>query len=110
MFMSLIAKKTWSDYEWDKRTGITRATFKNNRKNNGENIRSNTLKAMAKACGQKLSQINSIEGIRPNSKDARFELLVVDTSIQELEKRIKELEKENELLKKLVTKQFEETH
>ena len=104
MFMSLIDKKPWTDYEWAKRTGITRATFGNNRKNNGENVRASTLEAMAKACGQELSQINSIKGIRPNSKDARFELVVVNTSKQELEKRIKELEEENEILRKLISK------
>ena len=104
MFMLLYGKKPWSDYQWAKQTGITTATFGNNRKNNGENIRNNTLEAMAKACGQELSQINSIEGIRPNSKDARFELVVVNTSKQELEKRIKELEEENEILRKLISK------
>ena len=85
MFMLLLGKKPWSDYEWAKRTGITRATFGNNRKNDGKNIKANTLEAMAKACGLELSQNNSDEGIRPNSKDAIFSLLVVNNSIQILE-------------------------
>ena len=104
MFMLLLGKKPWTDYGWAKRTGITRATFGNNRKNNGENIKANTLEAMAKACGLELSQDNSDEGIRPNSKDARFSLLVVNNSIQILERRIKELEEENERLRKFFSK------
>lgn len=53
MFMLLIGKKPWTDYEWAKQTKITRATFGNNRKNEGKNIKANTLEAMAKACGTK---------------------------------------------------------
>ena len=104
MFMLLIGKKPWTDYEWAKRTGITRATFGNNRKNNGKNIKANTLEAMAKACGLELSQVNSDEGIRPNSKDARFSLQAVNESIQKLKSRIKELEEENKMLRKLISK------
>ena len=104
MFMLLLGKKPWTDYEWAKRTGITRATFGNNRKNNGKNIKANTLEAMAKACGLELSQVNSDEGIRPNSKDARFSLQAVNESIQKLKIRNKELEEENEILRKLISK------
>ena len=104
IFMLLLGKKPWTDYEWAKRTGITRATFGNNRKNNGENIKANTLEAMAKACGLELSQDNSDEGIRPNSKDAIFSLLVVNNSNQILEDEIKKLKEENEMLRRLVSK------
>ena len=104
VFMLLLRKKPWTDYEWAKRTGITRATFGNNRKNKGKNIKANTLEAMAKACGLELSQNNSDEGIRPNSKDARFSLLVVNKSVQILERRNKELEEENKMLRKLISK------
>ena len=104
MFMLLLGKKPWTDYGWAKRTGITRATFGNNRKNNGENIKANTLEAMAKACGQELRQDASDQAIRPNSKDARFSLLVVNNSIQILERRIKDLEEENERLKEFFSK------
>jgi transcriptional regulator with XRE-family HTH domain len=104
MFMLLLGKKPWTDYEWAKRSGITRATFGNNRKNNGENIKANTLEAMAKACGQELRQDASDQAIRPNSKDARFSLLVVNNSIQILERRIKDLEEENERLKEFFSK------
>ncbi len=31
-FIYLLSKYPWTDYEWEKRTGITRATFGNNRK------------------------------------------------------------------------------
>jgi len=103
MFMLLLSKKPWSDYEWAKQTGITRATFGNNRKNRGERIRAKTLELMAKSCGLELIQNNSNDRIRPNSKDARFELLVVNTSTLEYVERIKELEKENKLLKELVS-------
>ena len=102
--MLLLGKKPWTDYEWAKRTGITRATFGNNRKNNGENIKANTLEAMAKACGQELRQDASDQAIRPNSKDARFSLLVVNNSIQILERRIKDLEEENQRLKEFFSK------
>lgn len=104
MFMLLLSKRTWTDYIWAKRTGITRATFGNNRKNDGKNIKANTLEAMAKACGKELSQNNSDEGIRPNSKDASFSLLVVNNSIQILEDEIKRLKEENEMLRRLVGK------
>ena len=102
MFMLLLSKKPWTDYEWAKQTGITRATFGNNRKNDGKNIKANTLEAMAKACGQELSQNNSDEGIRPNSKDASFSLLVVNNSNQILEDEIKKLKEENEMLRRLI--------
>tara|TARA_Y100000817_G_C16725308_1_gene485465 strand:+ start:46 stop:363 length:318 start_codon:yes stop_codon:yes gene_type:complete len=102
MFRLLLSKKPWTDYEWAKKTGITRATFGNNRKNDGKNIKANTLEAMAKACGLELSQNNSDEGIRPNSKDASFSLLVVNNSIQILEDEIKRLKEENEMLRRLV--------
>ena len=104
IFMLLLGNNPWTDYEWAKRTGITRATFGNNRNNDGKNIRANTLIAMAKACELELSQDNSDEGIRPNSKDARFSLLVVNNSIQILERRIKELEEENKRLREFFSK------
>ena len=104
MFMSLIDKKPWTDYEWAKRTGITRATFGNNRKNNGENIRNNTLEAMAKACGLELSQDNSDEGIRPNSKDAIFSLNEETDSIQKLKEEIIKLQEENRALRRFIGK------
>jgi hypothetical protein len=104
MFMLLLGKKPWTDYEWDKRSGITRATFGNNRKTNGENIKAKTLEAMAKACGQELSQDNSDQGIRPNSNDASFSLTEVNNSIQKLKSRIKELEEENKRLKEFFSK------
>ena len=104
MFMLLLGKKPWTDYEWAKRTGKTRATFGNNRKNNGKNIKANTLEAMAKACDLELSQDNSDQVIRPNSKNASFSLKVVNNSIQILERRIKELEEENERLRKFFSK------
>jgi hypothetical protein len=59
---------------------------------------------MAKACGQELRQDASDQAIRPNSKDARFSLLVVNNSIQILERRIKDLEEENERLKEFFSK------
>jgi len=104
MFMLLLGKKPWTDYEWDKRSGITRATFGNNRKTNGKKIKAKTLEAMAKACGQELSQDNSDQGIKPNSKDALFSLTEVNNSIQKLKSRIKELEEENKRLKEFFSK------
>ena len=104
MFMSLLGKKPWTDYEWAKRTGITRATFGNNRKNNGKNIKANTLEAMAKACGLELSQDNSDEGIRPNSKDAIFSLNEETDSIQKLKEEIKKLQEENRALRRFIGK------
>ena len=77
IFMFLISKRTWTDYEWEKRTGITRATFGNNRKNNGENAKPKTLELMARALGYKLIQNNSKAGILPSSIDAKFELVKV---------------------------------
>ena len=103
IFMLLLDKKPWTDYEWAKRTGITRATFGNNRKTNGEKIKANTLEAMAKACGQELSQNNSDIGIRPNSKDATFSLLAVNDSVQALKDKIEKLKKENETLRRLIS-------
>ena len=104
MFMLLLGKKPWTDYGWAKRTGITRATFGNNRKHNGKNIKANTLEAMAKACGQELSQDNSDQGIKPNSKDALFSLTEVNNDMQRLIDENKILKEENEMLRKLVSK------
>ena len=42
-FIYLLSKKTWTDYEWEKQTGITRATFGNNRKNTGQSVKAKTL-------------------------------------------------------------------
>jgi tRNA(Phe) wybutosine-synthesizing methylase Tyw3 len=103
MFMLLLGKKPWTDYEWAKRTGITRATFGNNRKNNGENIKANTLEAMAKACGQELRQDASDQAIKPNSKDALFSLTEVNNDMQRLKDEIKRLKEENEMLRRLVS-------
>ena len=104
MFMLLLGKKPWTDYEWAKRTGITRATFGNNRKTNGEKIKANTLEAMAKACGQELSQDNSDQGIKPNSKDALFSLTEVNNDMQKLIDENKKLKEQNEMLRRLVSK------
>ena len=104
MFTLLFGKKPWSDYEWAKRSGITRATFGNNRKNDGERIRANTLEAMAKACDLDLIQDNSDQGIRPNSKDALFSLTEVNNDMQRLKDENKILKEENEMLRKLVSK------
>ena len=104
MFMLLLGKKPWTDYEWAKRTGITRATYGNNRKNDGKNIRANTLEAMAKACELELSQDNSDEGIRPNSKDALFSLTEVNNDMQRLKDENKILKEENERLRKFFSK------
>ena len=104
MFMLLLGKKPWTDYEWAKRTGITRATFGNNRNNDGKNIRANTLIAMAKACELELSQANSDEGIRPNSKDAIFSLNEETDSIQKLKEEIKKLQEENRALRRFIGK------
>ena len=43
MFSHLFSLKTWTEYEWSKRTGITRTTFGNNRKNDGKTVKTNTL-------------------------------------------------------------------
>lgn len=103
LFIELLNKKTWTDYEWAKRTGITRATIGNNRKSNGKNITAKTLEAMAKVCGLELNQTNLDIGIRPNSKDATFSLLVVNNSFQVLKDQIEELKKENEMLRGLIS-------
>ena len=39
MFMHLINLKPWTDYEWAKKTDLTRTTIGNNRRNNGKKIR-----------------------------------------------------------------------
>lgn len=75
IFTTLLEKRPWTDYEWEKRTNITRATFGNNRKNNGQNVKSRTLELMAKATGFKLIQTNAKKGILPSSADALFELI-----------------------------------
>ena len=75
IFTTLLEKRPWTDYEWEKRTNITRATFGNNRKNNGQNVKSRTLELMAKATGFKLIQTNAKKGILPSSAEALFELI-----------------------------------
>ena len=57
-FIYLLSKKTWTDYEWEKQTGITRATFGNNRKNTGQTVKAKTLEVMAEVCGYQLNQTN----------------------------------------------------
>lgn len=104
IFVLLLGKKTWTDYEWEKRSGITRATFGNNRKNNGKRIKAKTLEAMAKACGRELSQDNSDQGIRPNSKDASFSLTEVNNDMQKLIDENKKLKEENKRLKEFFSK------
>jgi len=73
-FIYLLSKYPWTDYEWEKRTGITRATFGNNRKNSGQNVKAKTLEVMAKACGYKLTHSNPRDGGSPNDEDAQFQL------------------------------------
>ena len=75
IFTTLLEKRPWTDYEWEKRTNITRATFGNNRRNNGQNVKSRTLELMAKATGFKLKQTNAKKGILPSSAEALFELI-----------------------------------
>ena len=75
IFTTLLEKRPWTDYEWEKRTNITRATFGNNRRNNGLNVKSRTLELMAKATGFKLIQTNAKKGILPSSAEALFELI-----------------------------------
>ena len=75
IFTTLLEKRPWTDYEWEKRTKITRATFGNNRRNNGQNVKSRTLELMAKATGFKLIQTNAKKGILPSSAEALFELI-----------------------------------
>lgn len=72
--MSLLNKKPWTDYEWEKRTGTTRATFGNNRKNKGKNVKVKTIESMAEACDLELIQTNTDKGVIPNSKNALFKL------------------------------------
>ena len=74
-FIHLLSKKTWTDYEWEKQTGITRATFGNNRKNSGQSVKAKTLEFMAKVCGYELNQINAKDGINPNDSNADFQLV-----------------------------------
>ena len=59
---------------------------------------------MAKACGLELSQDNSDEGIRPNSKDAIFSLNEETDSIQKLKEEIKKLQEENRALRRFIGK------
>ena len=73
-FIHLLSKKTWTDYEWEKQTGITRATFGNNRKNTGQTVKAKTLELMAKVCGYKLNQTNAKDGVNPNDPNAEFQL------------------------------------
>ena len=73
-FIYLLSKKPWTDYEWEKQTGITRATFGNNRKNSGQNVKAKTLEVMSKVCGFKLVHVNAKDGINPNDENASFEL------------------------------------
>tara|TARA_B110000003_G_C16588076_1_gene510699 strand:- start:121 stop:1383 length:1263 start_codon:yes stop_codon:yes gene_type:complete len=73
-FIHLLSKKTWTDYEWEKQTGITRATFGNNRKNSGQSVKAKTLEVMAEACGFRLNQVNAKDGVNPNDVNAEFRL------------------------------------
>ena len=73
-FIHLLSKKTWTDYEWEKQTGITRATFGNNRKNSGQSVKAKTLQIMAEVCGYKLNQTNAKDGVNPNDTNAEFQL------------------------------------
>ena len=73
-FIHLLSKKTWTDYEWEKQTGITRATFGNNRKNTGQTVKAKTLELMAEVCGYKLNQTNAKDGVNPNDPNAEFQL------------------------------------
>ena len=74
IFIFLLGKKPWTDYEWEKQTGITRATFGNNRKNSGKNVKAKTLEVMAGVCGYKLMHSNAKDGIGPNDSEAQFQL------------------------------------
>ena len=74
IFIFLLGKKPWTDYEWEKQTGITRATFGNNRKNSGKNVKAKTLEVMARVCGYKLMHSNAKDGIGPNDSEAQFQL------------------------------------
>ena len=73
-FIFLLSKKPWTDYEWEKQTGITRATIGNNRKNGGQNVKAKTLEVMSKACGYTLIHSNARDGVNPNDENAIFEL------------------------------------
>ena len=73
-FIHLLSKKTWTDYEWEKQTGITRATFGNNRKNTGQTVKAKTLELMAEVRGYKLNQTNAKDGVNPNDPNAEFQL------------------------------------
>ena len=73
-FIYLLSKKTWTEYEWEKQTGITRATFGNNRKNTGQTVKAKTLELMAEVCGYKLNQTNAKDGVNPNDPNAEFQL------------------------------------
>ena len=74
IFIHLLSRKTWTDYEWEKQTGITRATFGNNRKNTGQTVKAKTLELMAEVCGYKLNQTNAKDGVNPNVTNAEFQL------------------------------------
>ena len=74
IFIHLLSRKTWTDYEWEKQTGITRATFGNNRKNTGQTVKAKTLELMAEVCGYKLNQTNAKDGVNPNDPNAEFQL------------------------------------
>ena len=102
MFSHLFSLKTWTEYEWSKRTGITRTTFGNNRKNDGKTVKTNTLEKMALACGLELRQENKDQGIRPNSKEAIFSVSEAKDSIDKLKQEIDKLKEENEMLRRLV--------
>ena len=54
VFMLLLGKKPWTDYQWQKQSGITRATFGNNRKNNGKRIKAKTNKTLLESSLLKL--------------------------------------------------------
>ena len=69
-FIFLLSKKPWTDYEWEKQTGITRATIGNNRKNGGQNVKAKTLEVMSKACGYTLIHSNARDGVNPNDETA----------------------------------------
>ena len=104
MFMHLINLKPWTDYEWAKKTDLTRTTIGNNRRNNGKKIRNNTLEAMANACGYKLIQINPFD-VRPNSFEAKFELTKNDNDYTSLLEENERLKKENSMLREMLSEQ-----
>ena len=104
MFSHLFNLKTWTEYEWSKRTGITRTTFGNNRKNNGKTVKTSTLEKMALACGLELKQKNKDQGIKTNSKEAIFSVSDAKDSIDKLKQEIDKLKEENEMLRRLVSR------